>query len=147
MLTVQQPWAWAIIDGGKTIENRKQLWSYRGPLAIHAGRTWSVAADGNATMLEAAQSDDRIRHAVHGGFLQRSWFTTSAVIGVVDLVDCHVADGCCAPWGEPGGDTRTTHLVLANPRPVAPIQCPGQLGLWTAPEHVVMRLRTVGAIA
>lgn len=25
-LTVQQPWAWAIIHGGKTVENRTQLW-------------------------------------------------------------------------------------------------------------------------
>lgn len=36
-LTVQQPWAWAIVHGGKDIENRTQAWSYRGPLAIHAG--------------------------------------------------------------------------------------------------------------
>lgn len=40
-LTVQQPWAWAIFHG-KDIENRTQLWSYRGPLAIHAGARWSA---------------------------------------------------------------------------------------------------------
>lgn len=34
-LTVQQPWATAIFRG-KDIENRTQLWTYRGPLAIHA---------------------------------------------------------------------------------------------------------------
>ena len=32
-LTVQQPWAWAIIHAGKTVENRTQRWwSYRGPI-------------------------------------------------------------------------------------------------------------------
>jgi hypothetical protein len=36
-LTVQQPWAWAIVHGGKDVENRTQAWGYRGPLAIHAG--------------------------------------------------------------------------------------------------------------
>lgn len=33
-LTVQQPWAWAIVSAGKTIENRTQLWSYRGYLEV-----------------------------------------------------------------------------------------------------------------
>lgn len=36
--TVRQPWAWAIFHG-KTIENRTQNVRYRGPLAIHTGRT------------------------------------------------------------------------------------------------------------
>lgn len=38
-LTVQQPWAWAIVHGGKDVENRTQAWSYRGPLAIHPDLT------------------------------------------------------------------------------------------------------------
>ncbi len=35
-LTVRQPWAWALMEGGKDIENRKWATTYRGPLAIHA---------------------------------------------------------------------------------------------------------------
>lgn len=37
-LTVQQPWAWAIVSAGKTIENRTQMWSYR-PTADPRGCT------------------------------------------------------------------------------------------------------------
>lgn len=42
-LTVQQPWAWAIVYGGKDVENRTRniAGAYRGPLAIHAGLRWS----------------------------------------------------------------------------------------------------------
>ena len=38
VLTVRQPYAWAIIHGGKDIENRTRniAGSYRGPVAIHA---------------------------------------------------------------------------------------------------------------
>jgi hypothetical protein len=37
-LTVRQPWAWAIVHGGKDVENRTRnlAGSYRGPVAIHA---------------------------------------------------------------------------------------------------------------
>lgn len=38
-LTVLQPWAWCIATGRKKIENRSWKTSYRGPLAIHAGKS------------------------------------------------------------------------------------------------------------
>jgi len=38
-LSVQQPWAWAIAAGIKRIENRSWETRYRGPLAIHAGKS------------------------------------------------------------------------------------------------------------
>ena len=39
VLTVRQPWAWSLIEGGKDCENRVRniAGSYRGPVAIHAG--------------------------------------------------------------------------------------------------------------
>jgi hypothetical protein len=51
-LTVQQPWAWAIFHG-KDIENRTQLWTYRGPLAIHAGARWSELGEHSALVRDA----------------------------------------------------------------------------------------------
>lgn len=37
-LTIQQPYAWAVANGHKTVENRTgPAWKYRGPIAIHAG--------------------------------------------------------------------------------------------------------------
>lgn len=73
VLTVQQPWAWAIIHGGKTVENRTQAWTYRGPLAIHAGARWS---DRGAQLVAHPGRDDEA-------------MVFGALIGVVDLVDVH----------------------------------------------------------
>ena len=40
ILTVRQPWAWAIIHGGKDVENRVRniAGDYHGPIAIHAAK-------------------------------------------------------------------------------------------------------------
>lgn len=154
-MTVRQPWAWAIVhaDPPKDVENRTQAWSYRGPLAIHAGLTF----DGDALDVPV------LRKALpHGNgraweaFKQRR--VRGAIVGVVDLVDVHTAAGleddpwewCCQPWGEPPGITLRAngtftgprqHLVLAHPRPLpVPIPCRGQLGLWTPPAAVLEQL-------
>ena len=46
-LTVKQPWAWAIIHGGKDVENRSWMPNL-GPrgmrIAIHAGKGWDKDA-------------------------------------------------------------------------------------------------------
>lgn len=41
-LTITPCWAHAVIHLGKTIENRKWAPSYRGPLLIHAGKSFKV---------------------------------------------------------------------------------------------------------
>jgi len=38
-LSVRQPWAWALVNGFKPLENRDYMPNYRGPLVIHAGKT------------------------------------------------------------------------------------------------------------
>lgn len=148
-LTVQQPWAWAIIHGDKTVENRTQLWKYRGPLAIHAGARWSTRGGASnlvrdalapyLTFGEFGQIHRPIDPAEH-----RDRLPFRAIIGTADLVDTHWGHGgCCAPWGETCYlDTTETrhcniaHLVLENPRPVEPIDCPGRLGLWNLPPDI-----------
>ncbi len=50
IITIKQPWAWAIFHAGKDVENRKWLHRYRGPLGIHAAkstapRDYKIAAD------------------------------------------------------------------------------------------------------
>lgn len=143
-LTVQQPWAWAIMHGGKSIENRTQLWTYRGTLAIHAGLSWS----------DRGARDPRVNKAIADRLSQTDKITENAVriagaiLGTVELVDVHPDAGCCQPWGESayvehGGRERRriTHLVLEDPRPLAvPIGCTGALGLWTPPSDVLERL-------
>lgn len=144
---MRQPWAWAIIHGGKDVENRTQAWTYRGPLAIHAGAQISE---------RGKEAVPRIVNEQRGGdgfglYLGANHF--SALIGTVDLVDVHVAhDGCCeSPWAEreyreAGGRLRKeiAHLVLENPRPLPePIPARGMLGLWTPPPIVLEQLQAV----
>lgn len=37
-LTLRQPWAWAVVDGGKDVENRRWSTSFRGEFLIHAAK-------------------------------------------------------------------------------------------------------------
>lgn len=39
-LSIQQPWAWAILKAGKDIENREWFSHYRGRFLIHAGKRY-----------------------------------------------------------------------------------------------------------
>lgn len=172
-LTVQQPWAWAIIHGGKSVENRTQAWSYRGPLAIHAGQRLSDRGMESPLIGGALR---RLNHVVPEGISHPAlvqdyghlWGATihrGAIIGVVDLVDVHYAEpewidpttrvgtaACCeSAWAEQsyeehGGRTRRdiVHLVLENPRPLAePILCRGALGLWAPSADVLDQLQAV----
>lgn len=151
-ITVRQPWAWAIVAGGKDVENRTAAWAYRGPLAIHAGLRWSDRGADSSLIRGAFGKDlDELDPA----------FRFGALIGIVDLVDVHIAQpeiltqtgprswegsaACCeSAWAEtayleqPTGRTRRdlVHLVLANPRPIDPLYCRGALGLWTVPDEL-----------
>lgn len=148
-LTVQQPWAWAIIHAGKTVENRTQRWwSYRGPLAIHAGLRANQRACFDPRIIHASRqagNGDWASFDDHGTLRPSAPMSLprGAIIGVVDLVDCHTAEpGCCdSPWADhlppdPWFGRHVTHLILADPRPIEPIICRGALGLWTVPDHL-----------
>lgn len=147
-LTVQQPWAWALFHG-KRIENRTQMWSYRGPLAIHAGQRLSDRGMGDQRIHRAVRHWQRGVVAQGGATpLLRDALEFGVVLGVVDLVDVHPEAGCCAPWGESsyvehGGRERRriVHLVLEEPRLLPePIPCKGLLGLWTPPADITEQL-------
>lgn len=127
-LTIHQPWAWAIAAGHKPVENRTWTTTYRGQLAIHAGKTWDP--DG----------DDFIPRYV----LPPKWWKEpgtlprGAIVAVAELVDVHqaaVVEPCCLDWGQvPDGYNPLYHWRLANVRALAePVPCRGALGLWTAP--------------
>ena len=117
-LTVRQPWAWAIVHAGKTIENRTWATKYRGPLLIHAAKGRPTRAE----MTWAAEYIERITGPV--GW--HSTLTFGDVIGVVDLVDVITTPPDSPWWMGPVG------WVLRNPRPCQPWPLHGQLGLFDA---------------
>jgi hypothetical protein len=157
ILTVRQPWAWAIIHGGKDVENRVRniAGDYRGPVAIHAGQAEDVTAYREA---------DRTHNALWWAFrsvgrlpmglpMWRQW--SGHILGVVDLTAVHSVDGVgcmaaipdCSPWAEktPG----VQHLRLANPRALAePIPYRGALGLRRLDDDTTARiLAQIGELA
>ena len=139
-ITVRQPWAWAIVHGGKDVENRSRniAGAYRGPVAIHAAMQpdnwWPETAPRD--ILRAV-----LAGAVAAGVDKRDfWYLRGSLIGVADLVAVHYADTCfdnpsgpCSRWAV----RMHQHLVLANPRPLPePVRATGHLGLWTLPADI-----------
>jgi hypothetical protein len=138
-LTIKQPWAFAIAEGFKTIENRSRRTNYRGTLLIHAGR----AVDDTVAIVR--YSRDAARRIDELGGRLNFWdarehipsrivppppvsMALSAVIATAQLVGCHeAADGCCAPWGFPD----QWHWEFADVQPLErAIAKTGALGLW-----------------
>lgn len=155
VLTVRQPWAWAIIHGQKDVENRTRniAGSYRGPVAIHAGKAFDFSGAGVCREIAADYPRDL-------GRWRRSDWTFGAIIGVVDLVDVHPARShyeridasvygwtrrvCCGAWAMHSH----YHLVLANPRPFAePIPAKGKLGLWKPDADLLAQIAEARQIA
>ncbi|MFD6699714.1 MULTISPECIES: hypothetical protein [unclassified Microbacterium] len=151
ILTVRQPWAWAIVHGGKDVENRKTniAGDYRGPVAILAAR---ADAENASEDVWKDHADFYRKYYRMRGIVGRTPTLRGHIIGVVDLVDVHPVanphfhpicydladpnglltaaargDGACSRWAHPEG---RWHLVLENPRPLAePIPYRGALGL------------------
>ena len=154
-ITVRQPWAWAIIHGGKDVENRSRniAGGYRGPVAIHAGKV--QAEYGYPALRRILGLDTEDLWAV----AESCAASLGHIIGVVDLVGVHESrmSGCgtqqgtaelgeliplCSAWAMPWDH----HLVLANPRPLAtPIPCRGRLGLWTVPDDIAAQIEVAAS--
>lgn len=115
-ITLLNPWAWAITQYGKDVENRSWMppeHVYR--LMIHAGKRWDVWPD------EVPRADLPLVH-------------TSAIVAVADLLHaCNASRWTeqlvcqCGPWARPG----QCHWRLHNVRVLArPVPCGGSQRLW-----------------
>lgn len=136
-MSVQQPWAFAIARGGKSVSNQGAPTAYRGPLLIHASMRVDLKAC-DSPLVQAAGWDPRDPLA-----------TIGAVIAVADLEDvCSAAVGggsCdCGPWAEPGFHHWRLGSVRALPRPIVAI---GHPGLWEPKPSLVTEVTTMFATA
>ena len=114
-LSIRQPWAWAILNAGKRIENRPRRFHYRGPICLHASlyRNDKNYAESSFDIYEASGLDTPFDLDVRRG----------GIIGTAEIVDC--IDQRNDPWffGPYG-------IVLENVQPVPFIPVKGALGLF-----------------
>lgn len=123
-LSVRQPWAWAILFGGKDIENRS--WQavnhglhVRGKIALHAAKgmtryEYESAKDFMATIgVKCPDACDLWRGAVIG------------TVEVVDVVKEHTSPWFFGPRG----------LVLRDPKSCLPVPVSGALGYFNWQER------------
>ena len=133
-MSVQQPWAFAIARGGKTVSNQPLPTAHRGPLLIHA----SMRVDLNAC------DSPLIRSA--GWDPGDPLATIGAVIAVADLADvCSAGGACdCGPWADPGHHHWRLAAVRALPRPIVAL---GRPGLWEPKPALVGEVEAMFAAA
>ena len=132
-LTVNQPYADAIVEGIKKYETRSRRTNIRGRVAIHAGKKQIKAPAVYRRLWE-------LLYLKAGATSQRF----GAVIGTVEIVDCVPVEEIVEKLDETErllGDYSPGRFawVLKNPRKLpTPIPARGQLGFWewTPPEEV-----------
>lgn len=82
-LTLYQPWATLVAIGAKTIETRGWRTHYRGPLAIHAAKTFPKWAEQfSVDCLPCCHA------LLAGGYRDPNDLLLGSVVATADLVDC-----------------------------------------------------------
>ncbi len=114
VLSIQQPWAWAILAGVKRVENRTWRTHHRGPLLIHAAKSRARLGDFGP----GEPSPDTL---VFG-----------AIVGGVLVTDCR---------DQPDPLDRFSSgpfcWLLLDPVAFAPIPCSGRQAIWIAPPELL----------
>ncbi len=111
-LSIKQPWAWLIVHGYKPVENRNWGTPFRGPLLIHASKTFDD--DGydwvRAVFLDVPLPD-------------RSAFERGGIVGSARMIDCVTRFD--SPWffGQYG-------FIMQDATPCAFVPVRGQLGFF-----------------
>lgn len=114
-LSIKQPWAWAIVEGHKPVENRewKNKPRYRGPLLIHASKNYDKTG---AAWIGNEFPELKIPNLYVGNGM-------GGIVGIVwfkDIVTYHKSPWFFGPLG----------LVVDDAKPLPFYPCKGQLGFF-----------------
>lgn len=118
-LSIQQPWAWLIVNGYKDIENRSWYTSFRGMALVHAGKKFD------------REGAEYIRGRFPYIHLPPT-FDLGGIVGRVEIVTCvnkSDSEWFFPPWG--------LELRHAKPLPFFPLR--GQLGFFEVGEQLPER--------
>lgn len=117
-LSIRQPWAWAILNAGKTVENRCWQTKFRGRFLIHAAKGCT------RDEYDAAMDFMAMRCGVRGspGLLS---LPRGGIVGAATLAECVSESSSPLFVGEFG-------FVLKDVQPVEFYPCRGALGFFYA---------------
>ena len=121
VLSIRQPWAWAIVNGYKDIENRPRNTRYRGPFLVHAGLNFDMKGLEFIRKMGIPVPDD---------------FACGAIVGQAFLDDVVTEEsGEKSPWffGPYG-------YKLSGARPLKTYSIKGKLGFWNFPDSEIKKL-------
>ena len=136
ILSVRQPWAWAIVNGWKRVENRTWQTRHRGPLVIHAG-TREIREDVHYACRLVSDQTGRPLGGVEAQYAREN--TRGAIVGTCELAECGHADdqtrfGGVHPPEIENWLSGPWCFVLDNARQMeSPIPWRGRLGIWHEP--------------
>ena len=123
-LSIRPPWAWAIIHGGKDVENRRLRTRFRGRFLVHASLSVDPADfERAAAALRAADARAIVPCADE--------FARGGIIGSVELVD--FADRHDSVWYAPGAFA----WILRKPRPMEFFPYRGRRSWFHVPDHLI----------
>lgn len=115
-LSIQNPWAWLVVNRFKMVENRSRRCHYRGPVLIHAGLKIDVDAAKDVWSGINPCTGRRINYGM--GQPDRG-----GIVGIADIVGCVDASDdpyFVGPFG----------WLIENARPLRFQPCRGMLGLF-----------------
>ena len=136
VLSVRQPWVWALLYGGKTIENRSWSTQYRGRIWIHSSQVENRHDIKRAVRLVARERKWKVRQAIEH-YREHDHDRRGAILGHMTLTDCRRLDALdrndpirSNRWV---GDLPWLWLVT-EPAPCDPWPTPGRPRLWWPPR-------------
>ena len=149
--SLQQPWLWAVMNGGKPVENRRRIKLPAGRLVwLHASRfkSWDQAGE-SSPLVRAAW------HDVTGGQLARNphLMPFGAIVGLMESGGYHHWTDCAVPLRKPAGPGDWVmcspwaaygqfHNQIGKVHPLPePVPCNGMLGFWPLPPAVLAAVR------
>lgn len=120
-LSIQQPWAWLIVNGYKSVENRTWATKRRGPFLVHAGKKFDQ------------ESYDVLRsHIPEIPLPEKKDFLLGGIVGMATLVACvepkdaNLLTERDAPWHNSG----CHGFILEDMKTLPFIPCKGMLGFF-----------------
>lgn len=130
VLSIRQPYAWLIFNGGKSIENRSWATNYTGPLLIHAGKALYPDAERIREWWNTLAATSMNGSCPRMPALDE--LPKGAIAGKADLVACRWMNCETAhriPWA-----TGPCCWYLRDKRPLPPFPVRGMQGLFSLRE-------------